>query len=161
PDGAASQLIYSLSADGDAMWVGAASGLYRRNTDGRWTRPSWSAMFGAPNSVLDVVSDPNGQHWVASNHNLWRGGPRTGPTPGPRGARGHSQPMYQLLRQANGAMWFPVPGVGLGYLRPDWRRLAQLSRADDGLQAELYRAVAPAAARGVWWGGAPGRMWRS
>ena len=158
PDGAASQLIYSLSADGDAMWVGATSGLYRRNTDGRWTRPSWSAMFGAPNSVLDVVSDPDGQHWVASNHNLWRVGPGTVPTPVPIGAKGPSQPMYQLLRQANGAMWFPVPGVGLGYLRPDWRRLAQLSRADDGLQAELYRGVATSASGGVWLVGSRGEL---
>ena len=158
PEGDPGQLIFSVSPDGDAIWVGAASGLYRRGANGRWTRPSWSAMFGEPNSVFDVMPGHGGQHWVASAHNLWRVGPGVVPTPVPVGARGPSLPMYQLLRQANGAMWFPVSGVGLGYLRPDWRRLAQLSRAGDGLQAELYRAVATAASGGVWLVGNRGEL---
>lgn len=152
--------IYSVSADGGALWIGASSGLFRREADGRWTRPAWAAMFQTPNAVFSVVPEPGGELWIASQRNLWRVAPGAVPLPVSIGAHGPVLPMYQILRQANGAMWFPVAGRGLGYLRPDWRRIAQFSRSDDGLAGELYRGLAPARDGGVWLAGSRGELER-
>ena len=151
--------IYSVTADGDALWVGARSGLYRYEADGRWTVPAWAAMFAWPNAVFAVVPDRGG-HWLASHGNLWRATPGAVPHPVPIGEHGPVRPMYQMLRQANGAMWFPVSGAGLGYLRPDWRRMAELSREQDQLGSDLYRGVAAAAQGGVWLAGHRGEIER-
>lgn len=151
-------MVYSVSPDGAALWLGASSGLFRREADGRWTRPDWSPMFAAPNAVFGVMPDRDGQYWIASQRNLWRVGTDTVPAPVPIGAHGPVLPMYQMLRQDNGALWFPVAGVGLGYLRSDWRRIAQYSRADNALAGELYRGVAAAADGGVWLAGSRGEL---
>ncbi|MGH8077728.1 MAG: ligand-binding sensor domain-containing protein, partial [Lysobacter sp.] len=141
--------IFSITPDGDVMWVGAKSGLYRYGADGGWTRPAWSPMFEWPNAVFSVVPDRAG-YWVASQRNLWRVTPDAAPRPVPIGEHGPMRPMYQMLKQANGAMWFPVSGAGLGYLRPDWRRVSQFAREQGGLTSDLYRGVATSALGGVW-----------
>src|SRR5690606_24613707 len=82
------------------------------------------------------------------------------PVPVPIGAKGPVLPMFQILRQPNGAMWFPVPGVGLGYLQPDWRRIAQFDREHHGLSSEFYRDIAIAADGGNWLFGARGELER-
>ena len=163
--------IYSVTADGDALWVGAKSGLYRYGADGRWTRPAWAAMFAWPNAVFGVIADHGRDHggvqdgvqdgyWLASHRNLWRVTPGAVPHPVPIGEHGPVRPMYQMLRQGNGAMWFPVSGAGLGYLRPDWRRVAEFSREQGQLGSDLYRGVAPAASGGVWLAGHRGEIER-
>ncbi|MHB8912851.1 MAG: hybrid sensor histidine kinase/response regulator, partial [Lysobacter sp.] len=151
--------IYSITPEGDAVWVGAKSGLYRYGADGRWTRPAWSSMFAWPNAVFGIVPDRGG-HWLASHRNLWRVAPGAMPYPVPIGEHGPVRPMYQMLKQANGAMWFPVSGAGLGYLRPDWRRIAEFSREQGGLGSDLVRGVAPAAHGGVWLAGHRGEIER-
>ncbi len=154
--------IYSITADGDALWVGAGSGLFRYEADGHWTIPPWSAMFAWPNAVFSVIADRDGQggRWLASHRNLWRFTPGAVPHPVPIGAHGPVRPMYQMLRQANGAMWFPVSGAGLGYLRPDWRRIAELSHEQGKLASDLVRGVAAAAQGGVWLAGNRGEVER-
>ena len=155
--------IYSITPEGDAVWVGARSGLYRREADGRWMRPTWSSMFEWPNVVFSVVPDHGGDHggyWLASRRNLWRVMPGAVPHPLPIGEHGPVRPMYQMLRQANGAMWFPVSGAGLGYLRPDWRRIAEFSREQGKLGSDLVRGVATSAQGGVWLAGHRGEVER-
>ena len=159
PGDTTAPMIYSITPDGDALWVGARSGLYRYEADGRWTVPAWSSMFAWPNAVFDVIADRDG-HWLASHRNLWRVTPGAAPHPVPIGEHGPVRPMYQMLRQANGAMWFPVSGTGLGYLRPDWRRVAAFSREQGQLGSDLYRGVAPAAQGGVWLAGHRGEIER-
>ena len=160
PGGATAPAIFSVTPVGDSLWVGASSGVFRRASDGSWHRPPWSAMFENPNAVFSVVAEPGGELWLASQRQLWRVAPGGIPQPVQIGARGPVLPMYQILRQANGAMWFPVPGVGLGYLQPDWRRIAQFNRERDGLSADIYRDVAIAAAGGVWLLGARSELER-
>ncbi len=155
--------IYSVTLDGDAVWVGARSGLYRYGADGRWMRPAWSAMFAWPNAVFSVMPDQGrdrGGYWLASHRSLWRATPGAVPHPVPIGEYGPVRPMYQMLRQANGAMWFPVAGAGLGYLRPDWRRISQFSREQGTLGSDLYRGVATSARGGVWLAGHHGEVER-
>lgn len=159
PGDAPAPTIYSVTADGDAVWVGARSGLYRHEADGRWTRPAWSAMFAWPNAVFNVVPDRGG-YWLASHRNLWRVSPGAVPHPVPIGEHGPVRPMYQMLKQANGAMWFPVAGAGLGYLRPDWRRISQFSREQGTLGSDLYRGVATSALGGAWLAGHHGEVER-
>src|SRR5690606_8907354 len=52
----------------------------------------------------------------------------------------------------DGALWVPVVGAGLGYLRSDWRDVAQFSRSGGVLEGDFYRALAPAHGGGVWLG---------
>ncbi len=153
-------MIYSATPVGDSLWVGARSGPFRRDPDGSWHRPDWAAMFEAPNTLFGVLAEPDGELWLASYRQLWRVSPGAVPVPVPIGAKGPVSPMYQMLRQPNGAMWFPVPGVGLGYLQPDWRRIAEFSRERDGLSAELYPGIALARDGGVWLAGERGQLER-
>src|SRR5690606_33292308 len=65
-----------------------------------------------------------------------------------------------LLLQEDGALWVPVYGSGLGYLRSDWRRITQLTPASDGLAGDLYRGIAVSAEGGAWIGARNGVLER-
>lgn len=146
-------LILSVTADpkaDDALWIGASTGVFRRERDGRWTPPDYSPMFATPNAVLSVVPDGADRYWFASQRYVWRIEPGKAPVPMMVGRRGPARVVQQLLKQDDGALWFPAVGRGLGYLRADWQRLAELSREHDGLRSDLYRAARPASAGG-WW----------
>ncbi|MGV8940351.1 MAG: ATP-binding protein [Lysobacter sp.] len=146
-------MVFSVSEVGGDIWVGAATGAFRSSRNGEWYRPAWSGMFEYPNAVFSVLADAGDELWLASHRQLWRVASDGVPTLVPIRAKGPVLPIYEMLREPNGAMWFPVPGVGLGYLQPDWRRIAQFSRERDGLAAELYPGVAPARGGGVWLAG--------
>lgn len=150
PAGAPAQLIYSITTDGDALWIGARNGLFRRDPSGHWTQPEWTMMFGTGNAVFQVIREPGDAYWVASQRGLWRVLPGAAPSPVRTGTHGPARPLQQMLRQASGALWLPVSGAGLGYLRPDWRRIAQYSGDHGGLRSEVYRGVAAASGGGVW-----------
>lgn len=160
PGSAAGEFVFSLSPDGDAMWIGASNGLHRRQADGSWSALPWSGLFRAPNPVHAVARDLDGHHWIASASGLWRLAPGGEPVRVPIGTRGPAQQMFHLLQQEDGAVWFPVAGVGLGYLRPDWRGLAQFSQAEGGLADSVYPNVRNAAAGGVWLLGGKGELER-
>ncbi|MGY0620292.1 hybrid sensor histidine kinase/response regulator [Lysobacter sp. A378] len=146
-------MIFSVTPVGSGLWVGAGSGAFRLSGDGSWQQPAWSAMFEYPNAVFSVLADPGGELWLGSHRQLWRVPVGGVPVPVPIGAKGPVSPIYQMIKQADGAMWFPVPGVGLGYLPSDWRRIAQFNREPDGLTAELYPGVAAARDGGLWLAG--------
>ncbi|GAB2615019.1 sensor histidine kinase [Novilysobacter erysipheiresistens] len=153
-------MIFSATPVGDSLWVGAGSGPFRRDGAGNWHRPDWAAMFEYPNAIFGVLAEPDGELWLASHRQLWRVSPGEVPAPVQIGAKGPVLPMYQMLRQRDGALWLPVPGVGLGYLQPDWRRIAQFTQDRDGLAAELYPGVAVARGGGVWLAGERGELER-
>lgn len=145
-------LLYSTTMIGDDLWVGAAQGVYVRAPDGRWSQPEWTPMFERPNALLQIARDDDGAYWLGSQRGLWRVQPGQIPVPVPLGGPGIIKPMSALLRTDDGALWVPVPGAGLGYLRSDWRDVAQFSRSGGVLQGDLYRALAPAHGGGVWLG---------
>lgn len=157
PGEAPAPLVYSLTMDGGRLWVGAATGVHVREPDGRWSQPSWSPMFERPNAMQALALDPAGGGWIGSQRGLWRWTPGRTPMPMQQGQVGATRSVRALLRQPDGALWTPVPGAGLGYLRSDWRRVGVLTRGN-GLQDELYRALAPAADGGVWLGGNGGEV---
>jgi signal transduction histidine kinase/ActR/RegA family two-component response regulator len=125
--------------------------------------PPWSAMFERPNALLALARDRDGW-WLGSQRGLWRIGPDGVPAPVPT-PTGASKAVTVLLLQADGALWAPVHGVGLGYLRPDWRAVARFGReqgrgASGGLSGGLYQALAPARAGGFWLGNDAGALER-
>jgi ligand-binding sensor domain-containing protein len=71
-----------------------------------------------------IVRDRDGSAWIASQRGLWRQRGVEPPTP-VRGGPDIPRGVMALLQDADGALWAPVAGLGLGYLRPDWRQLAQ------------------------------------
>ncbi|RNF86524.1 hybrid sensor histidine kinase/response regulator [Lysobacter psychrotolerans] len=160
PGESSAPMVYSVTPQGSALWVGARTGVFRREDDGRWTNPPWSAMFEAPNAVFDVAPDGAGQYWLGSQRNLWHVVPGESPLPVTSGRQGPARAVTQVLRQKDGALWFPLAGRGLGYLRADWRRVAQFSRAQGELIGELYRAVTPSLHGGWWVVGARGEVER-
>ncbi|MFS8063731.1 MAG: two-component regulator propeller domain-containing protein, partial [Luteimonas sp.] len=154
-------IVFSLTVDGDALWAGTSVGVFRRGPDGRWVAPSWSPMFERPNAMTAIARDRNGQFWIGSQRGLWRTRADGIPAPVRGNGPGIAKAVPTLLLQDDGALWAPVPGVGLGYLRSDWRQLAQFARSADGLSGELYRGIAPARHGGVWlagFSGAPERL---
>ncbi|MCE7031890.1 ATP-binding protein [Lysobacter sp. GX 14042] len=150
PGDAPDSLIYSLTAEDEALWIGARSGVYRHLPGAGWSIPQWSAQFAGGNSVFSVKSDGERGYWLASQQALWHAPADGVPYRVPLGTRGAVRPLQQMLRQEDGALWFPVAGVGLGFLRADWRRLAVFSRERGGLQGDSYRDIVPAAAGGLW-----------
>jgi signal transduction histidine kinase/ActR/RegA family two-component response regulator len=142
-------LVYSLFSIEERIWAGAASGVFAIDAGGAVAAPPWSAMFERPNAMLALARDRDGW-WLGSQRGLWRIGPDGVPAPVPT-PTGVSKAVTVLLLQPDGALWAPVHGVGLGYLRPDWRAIAKLVRDERrGLSGGLYQAVAPARAGGFW-----------
>ena len=157
PGDNAAPFVYSLTRDGDALWVGTASGVFRRDARGAWSMPSWSPMFERPNALTAIVRDADGGLWIGSQRGLWRM-PRDGvPAPVAPGGPGFVKAVQSLLLD-RGALWTPVAGVGLGYLRADWRRIAQFARPAASLGTDLYRALAPARDHGLWLAGNDGMV---
>ena len=161
PGGDATPMVYSLTAVDGRIWVGTAAGAFHvAVVDGtaRVDAPSWSGHFRHPDAMVSLVRDRDGW-WVGSQRRLWRIGDAAGtPVPLPLGPD-IGRPVRALLLQDDGALWAPVAGVGLAYLRSDWRRIAQLGRAQ-GLGGELYQAIVPATGGGFWIAGRPGRLER-
>ena len=154
-------LVFSLSLEGDALWVGAGSGVFRRSPSGNWGTPSWSPMFEIPNAMQALVRDRQGQFWIGSQRGLWRVRNDGVPVPVNDDGPGLHKAVATLLLQRDGAIWAPIPGIGLGYLRPDWRQVAQFSRRDSALTGVLYRGVAASRRGGFWlanYAGAPERL---
>jgi ligand-binding sensor domain-containing protein/CheY-like chemotaxis protein/nitrogen-specific signal transduction histidine kinase len=156
PGDASAPIVFSLTADDDAMWAGTSVGVFRRGPDGRWVAPSWSPMFERPNALTAIARDRYGQFWIGSQRGLWRTRADGIPAPVHGSGPGIAKAVPSLLLQDDGALWAPVPGAGLGYLRSDWRQLAQFARSAEGLSGELYRGIAPARRGGVWLAGFPG-----
>ena len=152
--GTAAPMVNSLARDGDVLWAGTTAGVFRLDRT-RWTQPAWSRMFGKTNLLLNVTRDRDGL-WLGSSRGLWRVGRDGVPTPARTGGPALRRPIWSLLQQPGGGLWTPVPGVGIGHLRSDWRRVAQLSREGGTLSAESYWAIALARDRGAWIAGDDG-----
>lgn len=149
--GAKAPLVYSLVRDGGALWAGTAAGVFRLH-GARWSQPAWSPMFGPSNALLSLARDQDGL-WLGSSRGLWRVGRDGVPTPVDAGGRGLRRATWSLLPLPGGGLWTPVPGLGIGHLRSDWRQVAQFSRDDGTLSAESYSAVAVARDGGAWMAG--------
>lgn len=152
-------LVYSLSVASDGLWVGTSKGVWRHDGAGTWSQPAWSSMFERPNAVMQVFRDHDGSYWIGSQRGLWR--QRGSDSPIPQRPSGQDIPagVTTLLGQADGALWVSIKGLGLGYLRSDWRHLAQYARgANGGLRGGIHRALATAPNGGFWLGGYNGTV---
>ena len=145
-------LVYSLKQEGGAVWIATSAGVWRHEADGRWTQPAWSSMFERPNAMKQIAREGDG-YWITSQRGLWRQQGDGTPVPVELGGPNIPHSIESLVRQPDGALWVPVYGAGIGYLRSDWRRLAQYTQGAGGLSGSVYRAMAPARDGGVWLGG--------
>lgn len=152
-------LVYSLTPQADGMWIGTAQGVWRARGGG-WWRPAWSAMFQRPNALMAIATDADGSHWIGSQRGLWRQRGDAPPEPLRAGGPDIPRPVGAMLLQGDGALWAPIAGLGLGYLRSDWRHLARFAGPADGLRGGMYRALAPARTGGFWLGGYNGTIER-
>jgi len=148
--GEAFPVVYSATVQGDAIVIGSANGVFVGTGDGAWEQPTWSSQFARPNAVIASVADPGGGLWLGSQRGAWRIPDEGAPAPLLPTVDAVSVPVQSLLMQRDGALWVPVFGQGLGYLRPDWRRVMQFARSADELSADRYRSMALAASGGVW-----------
>ncbi|MGY0505921.1 ATP-binding protein [Luteimonas sp. e5] len=153
--------VLTLMSDAGRLWVAATDGVWRREVDGRWVRPSWSDMFERPNAVVSMARDVDGALWMGSQRRLWRvQGDDAIPQPVATGDKTPLRFHPALCVQPDGAIWAGVPAVGLGYLRSDWRGIAELRRGPEQLGGEYYRATTPALAGGIWAAGLGGHIER-
>uniref|UniRef100_UPI002FCC4EC3 ligand-binding sensor domain-containing protein n=1 Tax=Devosia sp. TaxID=1871048 RepID=UPI002FCC4EC3 len=144
-------MIYSITPEGDRLWIGTSAGMFERGKQGEWTTPAWSRMFARPNAVMAMVNTGDGKYWLGGQGGLWRTEGEGAPAPVSFDLQGYgaTRVLQSLLQQPDGGMWVPVPSRGLGYLQSDWRRIATLSPAE-GLGPGLHRGIAPASAGGLW-----------
>lgn len=155
--------VFSLLIDGERVWLSSLRGVYRRDADGRWIRLSWSPMFERPNAVMAMVLEQGDALWLGSQRRLWRAaGDSAIPLPVAQIPGVLPRYVSGLRMQADGGLWASVPGSGIGYLRRDWRSIAEITRSLDGggLTGQVYRAVAPATRGGVWVAGTDGHIER-
>lgn len=148
-------LVYSLTMQADGVWVGSAQGVWHLRA-GRWEQPDWAPMFQRPNAMLSISSVDNGDRWIGSQRGLWLQRGSAPPVPVPLGGADIPRAIGTLLREHGDALWVPVQGRGLGYLRSGWRQLAQFQGSEDGLRGAMYRALGKARDGGVWLGGMGG-----
>ncbi|KRA53448.1 hypothetical protein ASD77_01810 [Pseudoxanthomonas sp. Root65] len=154
-------IIYSVTADADAVWVGASDGVHRWSPDVGWMSPPWSPMFARPNALIAMTSDGQGEYWLASQGGLWRTEGDRAPAPVNYDAQnvGIGRVLQTVLALPDGGLWVPVPTRGLAYLRSDWRRIAAFSSAQ-GLGGGLYRGLSQAGADGIWIASSTGKVER-
>ena len=148
-------MLYSLSPQADGLWAGTSLGIWR-HAQGRWSQPGWSSMFHRPNAVMSIATDLSGDHWIGSQRGLWHQQGTNAPEPVRTGGLEIPRATSALLMESDGALWVPVAGRGLGYLRADWRHAARFQGEGDGLHGALYRAIGPARDGGAWLGGMNG-----
>lgn len=154
-------IIYSVTADGNAVWVGASDGVHRWSPQQRWVSPPWSPMFARPNALIAMASDGQGEYWLASQGGLWRTDGDLAPAPVNYDAQnvGIGRVLQTVLALPDGGLWVPVPTRGLAYLRSDWRRIAAFSPAQ-GLGGGLYRGISQAGGDGIWIASSTGKVER-
>ncbi|MBB3344995.1 ATP-binding protein [Luteimonas sp. RC10] len=157
PGGDMPLTVTDVQAMGDEVWASSARGLFVRMRDGQWHWRPWSGMFARPNSVLSMLADPRGGYWLGTRRGLWRLSEDGIPTPVPVG-RDASRPFpaRAMFLQSDGALWASAPGEGVGFLRSDWRHVAELVRGERGLQGHGYATIAPANDGGLWLGSETG-----
>lgn len=146
-------VVYSILVDGRRVWVGTSAGIFRREADGKWLRLPYADMFERPNAATSLAIGVHGSLWVGSQRQVWRVASDDA-IPDPISTEPAYQPgtVQAILRQPDGGLWAALPGLGLGYLRSDWRAIAQLRKRADGtgLLGSSYRVVTPARAGGMW-----------
>jgi ligand-binding sensor domain-containing protein/CheY-like chemotaxis protein len=157
PDAEGAAMIYALSAQADGLWVGSSQGIWRQ-VAGQWTQPAWSPMFQRPNAMLAIVTGAEGEHWLGSQRGLWHQQGNAPPVPVPMGGPDIARAIGSLLLEHGQALWAPVQGRGLGYLRADWRQQVQFQGVEDGLHGAMYRALGQAGDGGIWLGGMGGMV---
>jgi signal transduction histidine kinase len=157
PEQANPGMVYAVSVQSDGVWLGASQGVWRWQ-DGRWQVPEWAPMFQRPNALLAIVTDAHGDHWIGSQRGLWYQHGDQPPVPVPLGMPDVPRSIRALLGEKGDALWVPVQGRGLGYLRSDWRQLALYQGAEDGLHGAVYRALGKSRLGGVWLGGLSGMI---
>lgn len=157
PEQEGGQIVYSVTLQSDGLWVGGAQGVWTRR-GGRWSRPAWAPMFERPNALLTIVTGARGDHWIGSQRGLWHQEGTAPPTPVAPGGPAVPRMVSALLQERGGALWVPVFGRGLGFLRSNWRQLAELRGQEDGLGDALYRALGRASGGGVWMAGMGGSI---
>ncbi|RZA22179.1 MAG: hybrid sensor histidine kinase/response regulator [Lysobacteraceae bacterium] len=160
PEAGDTPMVYSLTVHAQGLWVGTSLGAWHRDAQGSWSQPAWSPMFQRPNAMNAIVRDGDGAYWIASQRGLWRQHGDAAPVPLRLGSPDIPRSIMALLKDPDGALWAPVAGMGLGYLRADWQQLAHYSGVADGLQGAMYRALAPSSDGGFWLGGYNGMLER-
>ncbi|UKE72183.1 hybrid sensor histidine kinase/response regulator [Xanthomonas graminis] len=153
------QRLSALAALSDGVWVGVNRDLYRLGHDGRWQRADWTGAL--QRGVLCMAEDGSGGYWLGNGQGLWHK-PADGAlrhiSEGEAAVSG-ANVVVSTLRDKEGGLWVSLPTRGLGYLRPDWRRLAVLGPAH-GLVPDLYAGLAPARDGGAWLAGTGGNVYR-
>ncbi|MEA5123479.1 hybrid sensor histidine kinase/response regulator [Xanthomonas floridensis] len=153
--------IFGLQWTGDRLWFGSDSGLHVRGPSEQWQPLPWAGMFGPGNELWSVVAGADGEFWLGSGRGLWRTRGMLPPVPAFNGDEPLSRRnVIGLLGAADGGLWVPMHGTGLGYLPADWKRTAVIKPAvpsGDGIYCDLAPALRSG---GLWQADAEGRLLR-
>ncbi|MCC5067399.1 response regulator [Xanthomonas campestris] len=143
--------IFGLQWTGDRLWLGSESGLHVMGPGDRWLPLPWSSMFGSGNEFWGAVAAPDGEFWLGSGRGLWRTRGERPPVPVFNGEGQLSRRnIIGLFGAADGGLWVPMHGTGLGYLPADWKRSAVLKAVAPNGDA-IYCNLAPAKRSGGLW----------
>ncbi len=155
-------IIYHVQATGRGVWVGAASGVYYYDADGRWHVPFWSGTFKRPNAALRIVQDRGGELWIGSQKRLWHVVPGQAPLPVDPEDRPIERIVNGIVVGPNHEVWAAAPQAGLGYLRPDWRNITELRYGGGSLDLAgmMYRAIGLGSDGSAWLAGDDGDLER-
>lgn len=162
PGTATAPIIYHVATTGRGVWVGAATGVFYLDADGHWHAPSWSSQFQRPNAALRIVQDRGGELWIGTQKRLWHVVPGHAPVAIDPEGRPIERLVNGVVVGPNGEVWAGLPQAGLGYLRPDWRSIAELRYGAGPLDLAgmMYRGIGLAADGTAWLAGDDGDIER-
>jgi signal transduction histidine kinase/CheY-like chemotaxis protein/streptogramin lyase len=154
-----SDVVLSLSVEGERLWVGTPHGLDLRLPDGRIEHPAWQSRVPA-GAVMSVTRDREGARWISTQGGLAL--ERDGEVTPLATGSAWDRMMYMSLEDHEGGLWFASSERGLLRLPADWRRFVLLRRPDTGATGPLVpvRGSAPARDGGLWLAGADGVLAR-
>jgi len=153
--------MFAVQPDGaGGLWTSTAGGVRYRAADGRWQAPDWGAMFVKPNFGQAFVADPDGGVWLAATGGFWRVAPGAMPVRVPIAGRDFVGRTVAAMRDRDGGLWFGTEGAGLGYLRPHWSRIAELTHESGALASPVVGALGTGRDNRLWLGSLDARLQR-
>ena len=153
------EVVFSISPEGERLWIGTNQGLDLRLGDGRIEHPAWRDAL--PDlGVTSVLRDRDGARWISTRRGLAL--EREGVVSALTGGVAGNRLMYMSLQDHEGGLWFASSERGLLRLPSDWRRFVVFRRGEgdaDGLSVPFHGSALSRDGR-VWLAGSTGVIGR-
>ncbi len=119
--------VFMLSSEADGkIWVGAETGLFLMNSEGKVLASPWALPEMSRRAV--VLHDREGEYWIGSYNGLYSRGTGYGSIANDENGFGLTSGVSRILEDEEGGLWFASYSQGLLHLPPGKGRFWLLPR---------------------------------